>query len=300
MQFHIDPNKALQLNLRTGPYPKTIMAVLPAETNVIKLSEHSKYSVWWKVDTDLNGQNIQGYVHSHYLEAGHVDDISPVQQGTYPTAHLAKSNVLRKIDGGRAFPLHEPNMPSRTNRTSSELVEIINYLEPDKATHKRYIATGGKTFCNIYAYDYACICGVYLPRVWWTDKAISSIVQGHSPAIKYAKTVREMNANMIHDWFIDYGESFGWKRSFDTEDIQSAANNGKVVIIVAKRVNLSSSGHIVAVVPEHNGIVSGKKSGLITRPVQSQAGSSNFTAKASSKVWWDDARFQSFGFWVHD
>lgn len=300
MKFHVDPDKAIQLNLRTGLKPATIIAVLPAETNVTKISEHPSDLIWWEVDAELNGDNVQGYVHSNYLKEGHVEDISPVLKGKYPEAHLKKNGKSRAMDGGRAFPLDETSMPARTNKAASELVKIINYLEPDKTSHKRYVATGGKTFCNIYVYDYACRCEVYLPRVWWKDKALIAISQGQHVDVKYGKTVREMNANMIHDWFIDYGQIFGWKRLFSPSKLQSAANSGKVAIIVAKRTNLSRSGHIVSVVPEHGSIDAGKKAGIVTRPVQSQAGSTNFTAKPSSKVWWDDTRFQSFGFWVHD
>ncbi|NOD84031.1 hypothetical protein [Ruegeria sp. HKCCD6119] len=300
MQFHVDPDKASQLNLRSGIKPATILAVLPAETNVTKISEHPSDSVWWVVNADLNGDTVQGHVHSSYLKPGHVEDVTPVLSGDYPEAHMKMNGKSRSMDGGRAFPLDEASMPLRTSNSASELVKIINFLEPDNASHKRYIATGGKTFCNIYAYDYACRCSVYLPRVWWTDKALIAIAQGQHVDVKYAKTVRELNANMLHDWFIDYGNTFGWKRVFEPSDLQSAANGGRVAIIVAKRVNLSRSGHIVAVVPEHDGITAGKKSGTITRPVQSQAGHTNFKAKPSSKIWWDDARFQSFGFWVHD
>ncbi len=300
MQFHVDPDKALQLNLRNGIKPATIVAVLPAETNVTKLSDHSSDPVWWNVDAELNGQSVQGFVHSDYLKAGHVEDVSPVLPGRFPEPHLRRNGKTRAMNSGRAFPLDEPGMPGRADKIATELVEIIKYLEPDNSQHRRYIATGGKTFCNIYAYDYACRCGVYLPRVWWTDKALASISQGQQVDVKYAKTVREMNANMIHDWFIDYGAGFGWQRVFHAPDLQTAADNGQVAIIVAKRANVSRSGHIVAVVPEHGEIVAGKNSGVITRPVQSQAGSTNFTAKASQKVWWDDTRFQSFGFWVHE
>lgn len=131
--------------------------------------------------------------------------------------------------------------------------------------------------------------------------ALLKIASGTIPPVLYGNTVREMTANMLHDWFIDYGAIYGWARVFDADVLQSAANNGKVAIIVAKRVNVAKSGHIVAVVPETPAVQAAKSGGLVVRPVQSQAGANNFMAQVPGTRWWADAtKFSSFGFWVHD
>lgn len=301
MTWHIDPAKATQLNLRKAPKPGDVITALAAGTNVTKISGHPTKTDWWLVDADVNGTTVRGYVHSGYLKSGSSSVPSPVVTGTIPDCHL-RSNTgnKRTTDGGRAFPLDDSAMPQRPNKTAAELVAIINYLAPDKSTHLRYQAGSGKTYCNIYAYDYAQRCGVFLPRVWWTTNALNQILSGGStPTIAYGTTVREMNANMIYDWFVEFGRGFGWSQVFNADDLQTAANSGNVAIIVAKRTNLAKSGHIVAVVPEHGGITAARSGGMVTRPVQSQAGVSNFTAKVTSTRWWLGSQFQNFGFWVH-
>lgn len=300
MTHFVDPDKCLQLNIRNAPKPGTVLATLPAGTNVTKIADHPTNPDWWQVDADLNGSIVNGFVAKRFLKAGSNVVVAPTMSGSIPPVHLKMNGKTRVMNGGRAFPLDEPSMPQRTAKTAAELVQIINYLEPDKSTHKRYLPGGGNTFCNIYAYDYAMRCNVYMPRVWWTDKALQMIASGTIPTVNYGTTVRELNANMLHDWFIDYGGLYGWRRVFDAGQLQADANNGKVCIIVAKRVNLSRSGHIVAAVPEHSGLTAGTNSGVVTRPVQSQAGSVNFTAKVPGNIWWAGAKFQSFGFWVCD
>ncbi len=105
---------------------------------------------------------------------------------------------------------------------------------------------------------------------------------------------------MLHDWFIDYGAGFGWNRTFPTTALQDAANDGKPCIIVAKRTNLARSGHILAVVPEHSSYQAARSGVQVTRPVQSQAGSNNFTFKVTSTRWWLASKFQSHGFWINN
>jgi len=302
MVFHVDPKKAAQLNLRVAPKPGAIIVSLPQGTTVDKLSEHPASPAWWQVAAELNGQPVTGFVNSNFLKAGSGDTIPLDSSIKLPEAHLARKGSRRNQNFGRAFPLDEPDMPTRGGASAGEkaeqLVSIIRYLDPGRPAHKRYLAGGGKTYCNIYAYDYCQRGGVYLPRVWWTSAAIEQFRQGNRPAVLYGNTVREMTANMLHDWFLDYGKGFGWRRAFSTDDLQSAANKGEVAMIVAKRQNLARSGHILAVVPEHGNLSAARNDGVVVRPVQSQAGSVNFTAKVPGTRWWLASKFQSFGFWV--
>src|SRR5678815_4250554 len=57
-----------------------------------------------------------------------------------------------------------------------------------------------QTFCNIYAYDFCFLAGVYLPRVWWNSKALIAAVGGAQLEVIYDRTVREMTANALHRW----------------------------------------------------------------------------------------------------
>ena len=305
MVWHVDPVKAAQLNLRDHPKTGSVLVTLPQGTEINKISAAAQDPLWWFVSVTLNDQTLQGFVHSGYLKSGSGGAINLGVAAGIPAAHLSAGGYRRADDNGRAFPLDEPSMPRRGNgsaaQKAADILKIIDYLRPDRESHRRYQPGGGKTYCNIYAYDFARCMGVFVPRVWWTSAALGMIENGNVPAVLYGNTVREMNANMIHDWFIDYGGGFGWARVFDTDALQNAANGGKACIIVAKRVNVARSGHILAVVPEQSGVSAARSGGVVVRPVQSQAGSTNFTAKVTTTRWWlDPSRFQSFGFWVHD
>ncbi len=301
--WFVDPTKATQLHLRKGVVPAPVIAVLAALTQVEKLAEVAGNPLWWQVQVALGGGLVTGFVNAHYLSAltkpAPVAD-APALPASLPVCHLKPSKHRRRDDVGQAFPLDEPEMPARTTADPATTLAIIRWLEPDKSSHARYKAAGGKTYCNIYAYDFCQRMQVFLPRVWWTSNAIVSLSQGNPVPVAYAKTVHELNANALHDWFEDYGPGFGWQRVFTATDLQDAANAGKVCIIVAKRKDANQSGHIVAVVPETKDLAAARDAKKqVLRPVQSQAGSENFTAKVPATQWWTQTRFRSFGFWVH-
>jgi hypothetical protein len=297
--WFVDPAKAAQLNLRSGVAPAPVLAVLPANAVVEKLGAVASDPNWWQVRATLSGANVVGFAHSAYLTAHAGAKPAPITVVKLPQCHLNASGHKRTDSTGHAFPLDETGMPTRTAKTAAETLTIINWLEPDKTSHARYQAGGGKTFCNIYAYDFCQRMGAFLPRVWWTSKAIVSFAKGIPVPVAYASTVSELNANALHNWFEDFGPDFGWTRVFDADALQAAANAGQVAIIVARRVDLNRSGHILAVVPETATLKAALKAGKVVRPVQSQAGSVNFTAKVTATQWWLDTKFRSFGFWIH-
>jgi hypothetical protein len=39
--------------------------------------------------------------------------------------------------------------------------------------------------------------------------------------------------------------------------------------------------------------------GHVVRPLQSQAGATNYRYSSGSGAWWQDAKFRAFGFFVH-
>ena len=70
-------------------------------------------------------------------------------------------------------------------------------------------------------------------------------------------------------------------------------------MIVAKREG-KGHGHIVAVVPEHDGFAAARNAtGQVTRPLESQAGSRNHRYFTKSTQWWKADRFASATFWRH-
>ena len=63
----------------------------------------------------------------------------------------------------------------------------------------------GSTYCNIYAYQFAYLMNAYIPRVFWINPAPNK-----TDVVEYGKTVGELNANALFDWFVNYGREFGW------------------------------------------------------------------------------------------
>jgi len=294
---------ATSLNMRSTPKVtgSNRITVLPQGQEVKKIDDTN--NPWWLIRTSLLGDKLEGYVNSRYLVKDSEFD-EPVKSNSITAIHLTenKTSITRNRDGGRAYPLGESNRPIRTATDTKDkieqLKEIINWINVDLSI--RYFRKGSTTYCNIYAYDYCYLSGVYIPRVWWTQKSIIELSKGKEVPVLYGDTVTELNANSLHNWLADFGADFGWMRIFSVDEAQLAANNGKVVVVCAKRVTTNRPGHICAIVSETDSFNAKCKSdGSISAPLQSQAGSNNYKYKAVNQ-WWTSSRFQSFGIWVHE
>lgn len=297
----------LEANLRSQPRlaPKTILAQLKQGQRVEGLPALAKQPTGWqRVRADLQGTLVEGYVKAFLLVKASPAPVPPPPAvlPSIPEASLPSSIPVRRSnrgDGARVFGLTEPNQPGRTGATPAERAQqlgaIIAYLGVSHSA--RYAAGAGKTYCNIYAHDYADLAGAYLPRVWWTRKALVALAAGQAVRPAYGTTVQELNANSIYNWFEEFGPDFGWRRSVDLTEVQTAANMGQVCIISGQRKDLNTSGHICAVVPETAKHRASRQGERVSRPLMSQAGASNF--EYGGRVWWSDAKFARFGFWVH-
>lgn len=211
-----------------------------------------------------------------------------------------------------AFPLNEGGQPHRdmTSRESkiTSLHQIIDWLDVEVSMRYKKMEIRKwlwkkrvKTFCNIYAYDFCCLSGVYLPRIWWINEAdIASLRAGNQVDPKNRSG--EVHANMIYAWFEDYGAEFGWTSVAEINDLQVAANDGKVSIITAEKSR--SNGHITVVTPETESFTATRKNidGNMTviNPVESQAGLNNKKYITKSSQWWLGSGFTGYGFWVHE
>lgn len=296
---------ATLLNFRRTPkiISTNIIAKLVQHTFVEKIEEYSKD--WWKVNVAYSGKQLEGYVHSSYLKKVNqqVEETKPEKVDfKIPEVHLKSINNKATRNNQRwAFCLEENDMPFRnagsiSSKTNS-IHKIIDYLNVEKSL--RYAPKTTSTYCNIYAYDYCYLCKVFLPRVWWSSKALLDLSKGEKIDAVYAKTVFEQNANSLLDWLQTFGKDFGWQRAFDLNEIQEAANKGKVVIVCAAHKNANSSGHITAVVPENTTHKSIRNAlGNVIQPLQSQAGRAN--RKFLNQNWWLSANYRDFGFWIHD
>jgi hypothetical protein len=292
--------EATSLNLRSKPVvaPSTKIAILHHGQIVQKL-DVAPDPAWWRVSTVINGLSVTGFVNSSFLVATNTF-AAPSGSKKVGPVHMSTGKLIQRASpSGRAFSLNEPEQPRRTSTNiekASELRSIIDWLAVEKSP--RYIPKGGETYCNIYAYDYCYLANVYLPRVWWTSKAISQLQKGEKVTPVYDQTIHELNANSIYNWLSEYGTDFGWRRVVDLTELQNEANVGSVCIMSARRKELNRPGHICAVAPEttkHNAV---RKNGVVTCPLQSNAGATNF--RYGGSVWWTSEKFSGFSFWVHE
>jgi hypothetical protein len=266
-----------------------------------------------EIETSFDGALIRGFASEEFLVASPGTSEIPVvvPSPTPPASGIVavtmprrSGTVTKRTAPAGAHSLNEDNMPVRTGTTAAELraslATIIDFLAVDKASHKRYQPGAGKTFCNIYAHDYCLLANVYLPRVWWTAGAIEKLSQGQKVEPLISNTIFEMRANDLFRWLRDFGPRFGWRQAANPSELQQEANQGAVALIVARRKLEGRSGHIVAVAPETGEHAAKRNSaGVVTHPLQSQAGESNFRHGISTLNWWQHERFAESAFWLH-
>ncbi|WP_343518715.1 SH3 domain-containing protein [Sphingomonas sp.] len=269
--------------------PGNERGVLPEGCEVEVLD---RSGTWCRVRGKLDGVAFEGWASAKYLASA--ADVGFATASKLAPVHWRENNPNSTRAGpASASPIGEPGMPRNTPPSAAQLNKVIAWLAVEQS--RRYQAGGGRTYCNIYAYDVAYAAGVYLPRVWWTDQAIAALEAGRQVAAQYDETIREMNANAIHNWLRDYGPRFGWKRTFSLTDLQDCANRGGIATICARRKDLARSGHIVIVAPETASLKARRDAGgRVIMPVQSQAGSVNFARRLPASAWWADSRFSSF------
>jgi len=185
-----------------------------------------------------------------------------------PAAHLKTKRIVKRDQTtSRAYSLKEKQEGS-----------ILDFLDVENS--ERYQATKSQTFCNIYAHDFARLMNCYIPRVWWTNKAIE---EGNTNQAKYNDNVIEMSVNLLYKWFEDYGDEFGWEEITDFKKGQQEANNGSCVVLLASNKSASRSGHITMVIPEDYKFKPRTLNGEFI-PVQSQAGVNNYKKRVLK--WW--------------
>ena len=291
--------RATELNLRSAPRvaPSNRIGLLARGHEVELLEKVNAH--WWRVRTQLSGVEVTGYVAAAYLVEAEALPALAAADDLVPVHLFSQGPVKRSVAAQRAFALNEPDQPRRAadspNERARQLIAIVQWLRVDQSA--RYLPKGSTTYCNIYAYDYCYLGNAYLPRVWWSAKAINALLKGERVEAVYGKTVYELNANSLHRWFEEFGGRFGWRRTVDLTSLQDAANAGAVCIISGQRVDVNTPGHICAVVPEHDANQATRTpAGQVKIPLQSNAGARNF--QFGGKVWWTAAKFKSFSFWI--
>ena len=295
----------LEINLRRQPVvaPATVLTTVPQGTAVEKVSAAPNAPGWWLVAVRLPGSGgrvVRGYMRASLLRAAPAAPAPvPVPAPFVPPAvHLAAPGAVRRREAADwQFPLREPGQPKPAAApTAAALGRVVAWL--DVARSARYRPRPAATYCNIYAADYCYLAGAYLPRVWWTRPALTALALGQAPAPRYGTTVRELTANALFDWLLDYGAAFGWQRLAEPAELQAAANAGRAALVVAQRHDLNQPGHIVAVVPETAAHPARRRAGAVVGPVQSQAGARNLAYFTAATPWWLAAKFRRFALWA--
>lgn len=303
-----------QLRLRSKPDKSNnnnVIAHLP-DGHLVQSINDKLINGFREVETYLSNTYFRGFLYNEYLIK--TNSTTELQIKTDKLAHKIPevemprkndSTITKRIDPPGAFSLNEIGQPKREGNNAKELCKslanIIDWLNVEIYTRYKPIKNGKVTYCNIYAHDYCYLAGVYLPRVWWTNKAIALIESGTTVSAKYADTISELTANLLFAWLKDFGEQFGWQRVDSATKLQTLVNQGAVGLIVAKRIQNEGPGHIVAVVPEtdtHQAKRDAK--GIVTQPLQSQAGAVNFCYGVGTPNWWlNENKFEASAFWVH-
>jgi hypothetical protein len=296
---------AAELNLRLAPTTNSRppLARLPEHQQVRVLGKAA--SPWLRVRASLGGSDVIGYASGKYLApllAGTTDAVTT--SAPIPAVHFRENDAdsRRSSTAKRAQPLGEPGQPMRTPTADAttrvaQLNGLVDWLDAEhSARYQRDVVT----YCNVYSADYCYLASAYLPRTWWQEAALMQIAAGTVPSVVYGTTIREMRADDLHAWLLQFGSDFGWTRVFDCTALQDAANNGGIGVICADRDAAGKPGHITIVVPESATKAAQRDADLnVVLPLQSQAGAENFNRSTLGRAWWMDPMFRSFVFFVH-
>jgi hypothetical protein len=314
--FVVDTQES-PLRLRSAPEisepsGENVIAQLP-DGQPVRAVNSKVVNGFREIETNLHGALLHGFGFAKFLTAAPADTEIAVEAVAreLPTSGVVAvtmprraGTVTKRTDFADAHSLNEPRQPTRTGTSPTELVDslngIIEWLASDDPDHKRYQPRDGLTFCNIYTHDYCTLAGVYLPRVWWTQRALLDLNTGKQVAPLIANTIVEMRANDLFRWLRDFGARFGWRQTGTLTKLQQNANQGGLGLIIARRKEEGRSGHMVMVVPETDAVSAKRNAaGEVTAPVQSQAGSVNFRRGTGTLNWWSDDRFAESAFWIH-
>lgn len=210
-----------------------------------------------------------------------------------PAVHFKTSNeVVRSSPKERRSQLNEPGQPEFRNPETATadpqvLLNIVDWLDVENSLRYR---PDGRTWCNIYAYDFCTFAGAYLPHVWWKNETkMPTPQQIANPQME--KDITEYNANSLFNWYKKHSSNFGWtplRKSKDFTEMQNLANEGHVVVgtfwnpsmeCINKETGKPKrcSGHVLMVIPESDKKRADRDTnGMVTMPVHSQAGRYNF------------------------
>jgi hypothetical protein len=294
---------ATLLNVRSAPevQPGNIIGKLGQGQRVS--ADATASPAWLRIQAN----SLQGFASSSFLNrVGAAAQAAPAPAQAPPgqvppVVHFpASPRSSLQSTAARHCPLIGVNpRPMLTNQTLDSRIQVLHEIVRDlDVTRSVRYTPGTQTYCNIYAYDFCYMAGVYLPRVWWNSKALIAAVAGNVPEVVYDRTVREMTANALHRWLTEWGDDYGWQSCETIDLVQERANTGSVCLITAERMDPARSGHIVVVMPENAEHSADRQAAGIRAPLQSQAGRTN-KPYFTSRWWMDPVQYRATGFWSH-
>jgi hypothetical protein len=210
------------------------------------------------------------------MERKNVNNIQPSEAGQQAQSAASilaarRAIILSQIESIDQSPIaptvepvqaHMAEVPVRSTRRANP-IEVnkeavgnydltIHYLDVER--NPRYLPRDGKTFCNIYAHDFARMFGVFLPRIWWTASAQKQILSGKTPTVQYGQNVTELNANALYEWLKSCKDRpellrFGWREVTRVEANDLVNKGTHFAVICARRIPRSRSGHITVIIP---------------------------------------------------
>ena len=320
----------------SDPPGQNVVAHLP-DGHPVRRTGGRKADRFWPIETSLFGAHVVGFASSRFLEPAVAPVPIPVLAPAAAPALSAPAvvasvaadppsaapvpahsvaglpavlmprrpgMVTKRSAPAGAHSLNEAGQPAREGGTPAELVRsmaaIVDWLAVERETHLRYRPRAGLTFCNIYAHDACHLAGAYLPRVWWTQRALLDLSAGREVEPRIGATIGEVRANDLFRWLRDFGLDFGWRQTGTLDKLQLAANEGAIGIIVARRKEDGRSGHIALVVAETETERARRSAaGEVVSPLQSQAGATNFRRGTGRANWWRGEEFAESAFWIH-
>lgn len=149
---------------------------------------------------------------------------------------------------------------SKLPQGDSKLRQVLAELNVEESP--RYKAADGKTYCNIFVWDFTRAMGREVPHWVRTDGRVTQAGSG-----------KELNANGMVRWLATRGPAEGWILA-DRKTATDAAARGHTVVVGWDSGN-ATPGHIAIMLPEgtiaqagkHNFVGKTVREGFGDRPV---------------------------------
>ena len=216
-----------------------------------------------------------------------------------PPCHMDPARGRVNSPQAQAYPLPQLLMyAGDVAQRKGAMASLLGLLDVERAA--RYRPSLARTLCNLYAHDWCHQLGAFLPRVWWNSEALKQWEKDNPQPVAYPHghrdgTIRELNANSLHDWLAERGKDHGWRVVQTAQELQKHVDEtGRPAVISARNATRKFSGHITCVLPDQFDDIGPEGLGTGYAPLQTQAGRVNRRRFASG--WWRSDSFDSVVF----